>query len=124
MTTQTVHVAAENPAVRRSLRSTVLSYGIGDVVEMSTEGATGALIVQDAQPEILVLAIRAKDDPERHVGWYRRAVPDAYIVGFAFDEAERDALVGGKVDDVVMSSIGKAGFMAVLRRAERRAPSG
>lgn len=121
---KTVHVAAEDPAVRRSLRRTVQSYGVGDVVEMSAEGRAGAVIVGATQPEILVLAMGGEPDPARHVGWYRRAAPGAYVVGFAFDRAERDALAAGGADAVVMSDIGKAGFLDVLRRAERRAPAG
>ena len=121
---QKVHVAAEDPAVRSSLRSTIDSYGVGDVVEMSTEGAKGAVIVAGKQPEIVVLAISAKDAPTRHVEWYREAAPTAYIVGFAFDEAEGAALCEGGADEVVRSDVGRAGFLRVMRRAERRADPG
>ena len=124
MSEHKVHVAAEDPAVRRSLRSTIESYGVGEVVEMSPEGAAGAMVVAESRPGIVVLAVSAKPTPSRHVGWYREAAPTAYIVGFAFNEAERASLAGGGTDEVVMSNVGRAGFLEVMRRAERQARSG
>ena len=119
MNHKTVHVAAENPDYRASLKSTLQKFGIGDLIETSREGAEGVIAVRDTRPEILIVCCNADEDAVEHLQWYREAAPKAYIIGFAFSEDEARGLRRAKVDRVVMSNITRGDLIDVFQNADR-----
>ena len=119
MTDKIVHVAAENAAFRESLRATVASFGIGDVVMASSQGADGVVAVRESKPDILAVSTGVDEDTAEHLQWYRNAAPQAHIVGFAFNEAEEDDLRALGIETVVSVRSSRAEVMEVLRQVDR-----
>ena len=120
MPRKTIHVAAENPLYRESLRQTLQDYDIGDVVLASDQGALGVEAARFTQPSILIVSTSAEDDTIAHLHRYRQAAPDAYLIGFAFNEEEARHLAQGGVDRVVMSGIDRQEMLRVLQEADAR----
>lgn len=119
MTGKTIHVAAENPAFRESLRATVASFGIGDIVIASSEGEEGIMAVRDTRPDILVVSTGVDEDTAEHLQWYRDAAPQAHIVGFAFNEREEEDLRALGIETVVSTKSPRSEVMRVLQQIDR-----
>ena len=120
MPRKTIHIAAENPLYRESLRQTLEDYDIGDVVLASDQGALGAEAARFTQPSILIVSTSVEDDTIAHMHRYRQAAPDAYLIGFAFNEEEARHLQRDGVDRVVRSGIDRAQMIAILADADAR----
>ena len=119
MADKIVHVAAESAGLRESLRATVASFGIGDVVVASSEGSEGVVAVRESKPDILVVSTGVDEDTAEHLRWYRDAAPQAHIVGFAFNEAEEEDLRARGIETVVSVKSSRAEVIEVLQQVDR-----
>ena len=116
MTIRSVHIAAEDASVRETLRQILAEdAGEGEVIALSREGAHGVAAVADTQPEVVVLATRPGAAASEHTFWYKRAAPQARLIGFAFsDEQERQYHEAG-ADAVARSREGRAGLVRLVQ---------
>ena len=119
MATKKVHVAAENAELRESLRATIESFGIGDIVIASSEGSDGTVEVGKTKPDILVVSTAVEENTAEHLQWYRDAAPQAHIVGFAFNETEEKDLLALGIETVVSVKSPRAEVMKVLQQVDR-----
>ncbi|WP_299845934.1 hypothetical protein [uncultured Jannaschia sp.] len=119
MTEKIVHVAAENAAFRESLRATIASFGIGDVVSASSEGDEGTVSVRTIKPGILVVSTAVEENTSEHLQWYRDAAPQAHIVGFAFNAEEEKDLLALGIETVVSVKSARRDVMRVLQQVDR-----
>ena len=117
MTQRVIHIAAETAAVRQSLRATLVSYDIGDVVDTSDQGCEGVEAVKGKDIQILVICTGPNEDVSQHTTWYRDAAPQSYLIGFAFNDDQADGYRDGNVDAVARSNMGREGFIRLMRKA-------
>lgn len=114
-----IHVAAENPNYRESLRYTIESYKIGDVVVASSEGSIGTVAVRESDPDILIVSTEIGEDTVEHMEWYRAAAPRAHIIGFAFTEEEARGMKDAGIQTVVSSTISRNQMIQTLQDVDK-----
>lgn len=118
MKNKVVHVAAESDTFRESLRTTVASFGIGNVVMSSSEGSEGTVAVRESKPDILVVSTSVEEDTAEHLKWYRDAAPKAHIVGFAFTPDEELDLRALGIETVVSVKSPRSEVIKVLQQVD------
>ncbi|PZX14247.1 hypothetical protein LX81_03046 [Palleronia aestuarii] len=120
--TKKIHVAAENAALRESLKATIETFDIGDVVMASTEGEEGTVAVRETKPDILVVSTSVEEDTAEHLQWYRDAAPQAHIVGFAFNDRQAEDLRDLGIETVVSVKSPRAEVIRILQQVDRDTP--
>ena len=114
-----IHVAAENLNYRESLRYTIESFNIGDVVVASTEGSEGTESVRESDPDILIVSTAIWENTVEHMEWYRLAAPRAHIIGFAFNEEEARGMKEAGIQSVVSSKISRDQMIQTLQDIDK-----
>lgn len=111
-----VHVACDHEIIRRSLAALLDSDESLDVIRTSPEGVRGLEAVRNTRADVLVLAVPPHEDIAQHADWYRQAISDAGIVGFAVTDEQAEGYRTAGIEEIIYSHNSTADLSQAIHR--------
>lgn len=109
-------VTCDDPNYRSAIGAVLELLPEISVIARRPEGVEGVDHVRRTNPDLVILGVAPDENWDRHIGMYQDAF-DGPIVGFAFDDAQREAYKRCGVQEVVDGDDCSDDLRAAIHRA-------